>query len=61
MEGYKVVYREPDGTVTYTLFGEPITNVSIPKSSYIDIVEQIFDLAYPDCEIIFIERCTLKE
>lgn len=59
MEGYKVVYREPDGTVTYTFFGEPITNVRIPRSSYIDIVEQLFCLVYPDCEIIFIERCVL--
>ena len=26
MDGYKIVYKEPDGTITDTFFGEPMLN-----------------------------------
>lgn len=30
MDGYKIVYREPDGTVTDTFFAEPMSSFSLP-------------------------------
>lgn len=61
MDGYKIVYKEPDGTVTHTFFGEPMSNFSLPNSSNMDIIMFTFSMAHPDCDILSIERCTLKE
>jgi len=61
MDGYKIAYSEPDGTITDTFFAEPMSNFSMPKSSNTDIVKLMFSLSYPNCKIIFIERCTLEE
>lgn len=61
MDGYKVVYKEPDGTITVTFFGEPMSNFSLPDSSNMEDIKLIFCFAYPGCEILSIERCSLKD
>lgn len=61
MDGYKIVYKEPDGTITDTFFAEPMASFSLSKSSNTDIVKLMFSNAYPNCEIISIERCTLED
>lgn len=61
MDGYKVVYKEPDGTITDTFFGEPMANFSLPNLSNMDVIEFTFGFAYPGCEILSIERCSLKD
>lgn len=61
MDGYKVVYKEPDGTTTDTFFGEPMANFSLPNLSNMDVIEFTFGFAHPGCEILSIECCSLKE
>lgn len=61
MDGYKIVYKELDGTVTDTFFGEPITNISLPNLSNMDIILAMFSMAHPDCEMISIECCSFEE
>lgn len=61
MDGYKVVYKEPDGTITDTFFGEPMANFSLPNLSNMDVIEFTFGFAHPGCEILSIERCSLKD
>lgn len=60
MDGYKIVYKEPDGTITKTFFGEPMTNISFPNLSNMDIILAMFSMAHPDCEILSVERCNWK-
>lgn len=61
MDGYKIVYKEPDGTITNTFFGEPITNIGLPKQCYMDVIKLFFGSAHPGCEIVSIERCSFEE
>lgn len=61
MDGYKVVYIESDGTITDTFFGEPMANFSLPNLSNMDVIEFMFGFEYPGCEILSIERCSLKD
>lgn len=61
MNGYKIVYKEPDGTITKTFFGEPMTNISFPNLSNMDVVMQFFAYVHPGCEMISIERCSFDE
>lgn len=61
MDGYKIVYKEPDGTVINTFFGEPMTNISLPKQCYMEVIKLLFGSAHPGCEIVSIERCSLKK
>lgn len=61
MDGYKIVYKEPDGTITDTFFGEPMTNISLPKQCCMEIIKVLFGSAHPDCEIVSIECCSLKK
>lgn len=61
MDGYKIVYKEPDGTITDTFFGEPIINISLPKQCYMEVIKLFFGSAHPGCEIVSIERCSLKK
>lgn len=61
MDGYKVIYKEPDGTITDTFFGEPMINISLPKQCYMEVVMQFFAYAHPGCEMISIERCSFEE
>lgn len=61
MDGYKVVYKEPDGTIKDTFFGEPMANFSLPNVSNMDVIEFMFGFAHPGCEILCIERCSLKD
>lgn len=61
MDGYKIVYKEPDGTVTNTFFGEPMSNISLRKQCYMEVIKLLFGSAHPGCEIVSIERCSLKE
>ena len=61
MDGYKIVYKELDGTITHTFFGEPITNISLPKQCYMDVIKLLFGSAHPGCEIVSIERCSFEE
>lgn len=61
MDGYKIVYREPNGTVTNTFFGEPMTNISLPKQRYMEVIKLLFGSAHPGCEIVSIESCSLKK
>lgn len=55
MDGYKIVYKEPDGTVTATFFG------CLANLSNMDVVMMFFNYAHPGCEMISIERCSLEE
>lgn len=61
MDGYKIVYKEPDGTITDTFFGEPTTNINLPKQCYMEVIKLLFGSAHPDCEIVSIKSCNLKE
>lgn len=60
MDGYKIVYSEPDGTITDTFFGEPMSSFSLSRSDYMDIVKMMFHNAHPNCKIISCERCTYE-
>lgn len=61
MDGYKIVYKEPDGIITDTFFGESMLNFCLSNLSNMDVVMIFFDYAHPGCEIISIERCSLEE
>lgn len=61
MDGYKIVYKEPDGTITDTFFGEPMTNIRLPKQCYMEVIKLLFGSAHPGCEIVSIERCSFEE
>lgn len=61
MDGYKIVYKEPDGTITDTFFGEPELNFCLTNLSNMDVVMMFFDYAHPGCEIVSIERCSFEE
>lgn len=61
MYGYKIIYKEPDGTTTATFFGEPVLNFCLPNLSNMDVVMQFFAYAHPGCEMISIERCSFEE
>lgn len=61
MDGYKVVYKEPDGTIKDTFFDEPMANFSLPNVSNMDVIEFMFGFAHLGCEILSIERCSLKD
>lgn len=61
MDGYKIIYKEPDGTITDTFFGEPMMNISLPDLSNVEDIKLIFCFAHPGCDIVSIERCSLKE
>lgn len=61
MDGYKIVYRQSDGTTTATFFGEPMTNISLPKLCNMEVIKLLFGSAHPGCEIVSIERCSLEE
>lgn len=61
MDGYKIVYKEPDGTITDTFFSEPMSNISLLKLYNMEVIKLLFSSAYPGCEIVSIERCSLKE
>lgn len=61
MDGYKIIYKEPDSTTTATFFGEPMTNINLPKQCYLEVIKLLFGSAHPDCEIASIERCSLKK
>lgn len=61
MDGYKIVYKEPDGTITDTFFGEPMLNFCLPNLSNMEIIKLMFSSAHSGCDILSIERCSLKE
>lgn len=61
MDGYKIIYKEPDGTIIDTFFSEPMINISLPEQCYMEIIKLLFGSAHPDCEIVSIERCSLKK
>jgi hypothetical protein len=61
MDGYKIVYKEPDGTITDTFFGEPMTNINLPKQCYMEVIKLLFGSAHPGCKIVSIERCSLEK
>lgn len=61
MDGYKIVYKEPDGTITDTFFGEPMFDISLPNLSNTEVIMFVFGFAHPGCDIVSIERCSLKE
>lgn len=61
MDGYKIVYKEPDDTITDTFFGEPMFDISLQNLSNIEVIKFAFGFAYPGCDIVSIERCSLKE
>lgn len=61
MDGYKIAYKEPDGTIIDTFFSEPMLNISLPKLYNMEVIELLFGSAHPGCEIVSIERCSLKE
>lgn len=59
MDGYKIVYKEPDGTITDTFFGEPMLDIRLPNLSNMEVIKFVFGFAHPGCDIVFIERCSL--
>lgn len=61
MDGYKIVYKESDGSTNATFFGEPGLNFCLTNLSNMDVVMMFFDHAHPGCEVISIERCSLEE
>ena len=62
MDGYKIVYKEPDGTIVDTFFfGEPMSDFSLSGTSNMEVIKLIFGFAHPGCDIVSIERCSLKE
>lgn len=61
MDGYKIVYKESDGTTKAIFFGVPELNFCLMNLSNMDVVKMFFDYAHPSCEIISIERCSLEE
>ena len=61
MDGYKIVYKESDGTIIDSFFSEPTLNISLPKRCNMEVIKLLFGSAHPGCEIISIERCSLKE
>lgn len=61
MNGYKIVYKELDGTTKATFFSEPALNFCLTNLSNMDVVRMFFDYAHPGCEVISIERCSLEE
>lgn len=61
MDGYKIVYKEPDGTTTDAFFGEPALNFCLTNLSNMDVVMKFFEYAHPSCEVISIEHCSLEE
>lgn len=61
MDGYKIVYKEPDGIITDTFFGEPMLNFCLPNLSNMEIIKLMFSTAHSGCDILSIERCSLKE
>lgn len=61
MDGYKIVYKEPDGTITHTFFGEPMSNFSLPNLSNMEVIKFVFAYAHSGCDIVSIERCSFEE
>lgn len=61
MDGYKIVYKEPDGTITDTFFGVPMSSISLPKLCNMEVIKLLFGSVHPGCEIVSIERCSLKK
>jgi len=61
MDGYKIIYKEPDGTTRATFFGKPELHFCLTNLSDMDAVMLFFDYAYLGCEMISIERCSLEE
>lgn len=61
MDGYKIIYKEPDGTITDAFFGEPLLNFCLPNLSNMEIIKLMFGIEHPDCDILSIERCSLKK
>lgn len=60
MDGYKIVYKEPDGTITDTFFGEPMFDIAC-RTSNMEVIKFVFGFAHPGCDIVSIERCSLEE
>ena len=61
MDGYKVVYKEPDGAITDTFYGEPMSNFSLPGASNMDVIIMTFFFAHPGCDIVSIEQCSWED
>lgn len=61
MDGYKIVYKEPDGTISDTFFGEPMSNFSLPGSCCMEVIKLLFGSVHPGCEIVSIEHCLFEE
>lgn len=61
MDGYKIVYKEPDGTITDTFFGVPVLNFCLTNLSNMDVAMLFFVYAHPGCEMMSIEHCSLEE
>lgn len=61
MDGYKIIYKKPDGTITDTFFGEPMLSSCLPNLSNMEIIKLMFSVSHPGCNIVSIERCSLKK
>ena len=66
MDGYKIIYKEPDGTITDTFYGEPMFDISLPNASNmdvinLDVIKLAFCFAHPGCEIVSIKHCRFEE
>lgn len=61
MDGYKIVYRQPDGAISDTFFGEPIMNIRLSEPCYMEVIKLLFGSAHPGCEIVSIKHCRFDE
>jgi hypothetical protein len=65
MKGYKITYFDENGKQTNSFFGEPIgSKKDVPMfKDYTNkqIALFMFLNAHPDCEIISVENCLLKD
>lgn len=61
MDGYKIVYRQPDGAISDTFFGEPIANINLPEPCHMEVIKLLFGSAHPGCEIVSIKHCRFEE
>ena len=54
MEGYYIVYRKPNCRLDLSFLGRPIASRELSPDEEIDAVRNIFEIAYPSCEVVAI-------
>lgn len=54
MKGYYIAYRKPNCCLDVSFFGRPIASRELSPDEEIDAVRNIFQIAYPSCEVVAI-------